>query len=133
MLRALFAEIGLRPERDQFFVLNYDGEFTTHARFAVVAGSDAAEDAMSDELRKHEDTPDLATALQRAAQVWRIGSRDYSRRDDNDDENDSSTQSEETDPLTEALEKGSLEAAILERDSPRESKFRLLRADEIKI
>jgi hypothetical protein len=35
--------------------------------------------------------------------------------------------------LTEALEKGSLEAAILERDSPRESKFRLLSADEIKI
>lgn len=135
VLRALFAEIGLRPERDQFFVLNYDGEFTTHSRFAAVAGSDAAEDAMSDELRKHEDTPDLATALQRAAQVWRIGSRDYSRRDDDDDdESDSSTQSEaETDPLTEALEKGSLEAAILERDSPRESKFRLLSADEISI
>jgi proteasome alpha subunit len=132
----VFAEIGLRPERDQFFVLNYDGEFTTHARSAVVAGSDAAEDAMAEELRKHEDTPDLATALQRAAQVWRIGSRDYSRRDDDDDddESDSSTQSEaETDPLTEALEKGSLEAAILERDSPRESKFRLLSADEIKI
>jgi hypothetical protein len=90
---------------------------------------------MSEELRKHEEVPDLATALQRAAQVWRIGSQDYSRRDDDDDdESDSSTQSgEETDPLTDALEKGSLEAAILERDSPRESKFRLLREDEIKI
>jgi hypothetical protein len=30
---------------------------------------------MSEELRKHEDTPDLTTALQRAAQVWRIGSQ----------------------------------------------------------
>ena len=134
VMRALFAEIGLRPERDQFFVLNYDGEFTTRSNFAVVAGSEAAEDAMMKELESGAGTLDLSAALQRAAAAWRIGSRDYSRRDgeENDDEA-SAEESDETDPLQEALENGSLEAAILERDTPRESKFRLLREDEVKI
>jgi proteasome alpha subunit len=135
VLRALFAEIGRRPASDSFFVLNYDGEFTTHTRFAVVAGSEAAEDAMMKELEtKLSEVPDLATALRSAAQVWRIGSRDYSRGDDEDQDTESAaTEETATDPLREALEHGHLEAAILERDTPRESKFRLLRADELQL
>ncbi len=141
VLRALFAEIGATPDRDSFFVLNYDGEFTTHARYAAVAGSDAAETAMTDELEKHgrDAVPDLNTALQRAASAWRTGSLDYSRRDDDDDEDSDNERArrerekEAADPLREALEHGSVEAAILERDTPRESKFRLLREEEISI
>ncbi len=140
VLRALFAEIGNTPQKDSFFVLNYDGEFTTHALFAVVAGSEAAEDAMIKKLEEYSDVPDLATALQRVKEVWRIGSLDTSRDDDEDDEKtESSTRSEESsrkdekevDALTEALKHGHLEAGVLERDTPRESKFRLLKAEEI--
>ena len=139
VLRALFAEIGRRPETDSFFVLNYDGEFTTHSNFALVAGSDAAEDAMRKHLEeKVSDVPDLQTALTLAASAWRVGSLDYSRRDDDDKDDDSSDDmsthaGEETDPLREALLHGHLEAAVLERDTSRESKFRLLREDELEM
>lgn len=137
VLRALFAEVGKTPPTDSFFVLNYDGEFTTHTKFAVVAGSEAAEDAMQKLLEETDSVPTLQEALSRAANAWRIGSRDYSRRDEkenDDDDEDASTRAEESenDPLAEALKNGSIEAAILERDTPRESKFRLLREDELK-
>ena len=133
-MRAIFVEVGNTPKDDSFFILNYDGEFTTHTKFAIIAGSEAAEDAMQKSLEETDSTPTLQEALSRAANAWRIGSRDYSRRDDTDeDEDDASTREgeSETDPLEEALKHGSIEAAILERDTPRESKFRLLREDEL--
>jgi proteasome alpha subunit len=131
VLRAVFAEIGHTPERDSYFVLNYDGDFTTHIRFAVVAGSEIAESAMRTELESDTNIPDLATALTRAAAAWRAGSRDYTDRSDTDDEQRVGTETEETDPLREALSNGgTIEAAILERDTPRESKFRLLLPEE---
>jgi proteasome alpha subunit len=131
VLRAIFAEVGRTPDRDQFFVLNYDGEFTTHSRFAIVGGSDAAEEAMRSELEKTETVPDLNTALQLAATVWRAGSRQRVETRDEDDEDASQSTSEGEDPLEEALKEGFVEAAVLERNSPRESKFRLLREEEI--
>lgn len=134
VLRALFAEIGKTPEQDSFFVLNYDGEFTTHQRYAVAAGSPASEDAMLEELEKTEGVPDLQAALKLAAAVWRKSAAPV-RGDLADDDNDDNSQSTttEADPLEEALKTGTIEAAVLERDTPRESKFRLLRAEEIEI
>ncbi len=122
VLRAVFAEMGTKPEKDSFFVLNYDGEFTTHNRFAVAGGSEGSEDAMLSELEKLEGTPDLATALKIAANVWREGKRE--RREDD-------TDNHQEDVLAEALKDGHIEAAILERNTARESKFRLLREDEL--
>jgi proteasome alpha subunit len=132
VLRAIFAEVGSSPERDQFFLLNYDGEFTTHSHFAAIAGSEAAENAMREEWEKQSGVPTLEEALKIAAQIWRIGSQDYSRRhDEDDDDSDVSTHNGE-DSLQEALKNGSLEAGILERNTPRESKFRLLSEQELK-
>jgi proteasome alpha subunit len=131
VMRAIFAEVGRSPERDQFFVLNYDGEFTTHGQSAIIGGSDAAEEAMREELETQEGTPTLAQALELAANVWRAGSRQrVEPRDDDDEDAPQSTLSDE-DPLEEALKHGSIEAAVLERNSPRESKFRLLSAGEM--
>jgi len=134
VLRALFAEIGHTPDTDSFFVLNYDGEFTTHTRFAVVAGNQAAEDAMTEKLEESDEIPDLATALTRVKEAWRLGSLDAGRdEDDKSDGRESSTRSsvEEVDPLQEALKHGHIEAGILERNTSRESKFRLLKAEEL--
>jgi len=128
VLRALFAEVGRRPEQDSYFVLNYDGEFSTYSRTAAVAGSTAAEDAMREALDAITEVPDLAGALTHAAAAWRLGSSARPFLTDDDDEGASD---EELDPLHEALRDGHLEAGILERDTPRESKFRLLRADEL--
>ena len=132
VLRAIFAEIGKTPAQDSFFVLNYDGEFSTHNKFAMAAGSSAAEDAMFEELEKSQGVPDLARALEMAASAWRVASRArYEERVEDDDAPVQSTLDEQTDPLEEALKDGSIEAAILERDTPRESKFRLLTTEEI--
>lgn len=124
VLRAVFAEVGKTPEQDAFFVLNYDGEFSNSSRFGLAAGTTAGEDAMRAELEKYSDVPDLPTALQRAAAAWSQGSTP--RAEDGEDE-----AREDGDALKEALEDGEIEAGVLERDTPRESKFRLLRTDEI--
>jgi proteasome alpha subunit len=122
VLRAVFAEVGRTTADDLFFVLSYDGEFTTHNSIAVVGPSPAAEDAMIEHLKSYDGgTPDLQTALRLAREAWNIG-----RRDKGDD------QDEQGDPLQELLDDGGqIEASILERNTPRESKFRLLTAEEI--
>jgi proteasome alpha subunit len=122
VLRALFAEIGTTPEKDQFFVLNYDGEFSNHAGFAIAAGSEGGEEAMREKLAAHSDTPDLKTAIERAREAFRVGIAGKS----DDDEGE-----EAGDALEEALKLGQIEAAVLERDTARESKFRLLSTDEL--
>ena len=122
VLRALFAEIGAAPENDQFFVLNYDGEFSNHDAFAVVGGGEGAEDAMRESLGAFDDVPDFQTALNRAREAFRAG---LAGKTDDEDETPVG------DSLEEALKKGHVEAAILERNTPRESKFRLLTASEL--
>jgi hypothetical protein len=62
----------------------------------------------------------LKRALQLARETWKIGRREKGDEDD------------ASDPLQELLEDGgSVEAAILERNTARESKFRLLSSEEI--
>jgi proteasome alpha subunit len=122
VMRALFVEIGKTPETDQFFVLNYDGEFSNHSLFAIAAGSDTAEAAMRESLAAHDDVPTLQVAIERAKSAFRAG---LSRIVDEDEPE------YEGDLLEDALKTGQIEAAILERNSPRESKFRLLKASEV--
>lgn len=119
VIRAVFAEVGSTPDQDSFFVLNYDGEFSNTSKYAIAAGSQSAEDAMREELEKHDDVPTLETALQRAKDAWRAAGSTPGGEEDGED------------ALEEALKDGAIEAAILERDTPRESKFRLLKAEEI--
>lgn len=121
VLRAVFAEIGKTPQTDQFFVLNYDGEFTTHSGFAVAGGTDGVEEAMRGVLAAHEDVPTQAVALERAKDALRAGLGHHRDEDTG----------EERDELAEALKEAQFEAAVLERNTPRESKFRLLNASEI--
>lgn len=132
VIRALFAEVGSAPEEDSFFVLDYDGEFSNRSLFAFAAGSTASEDAMRAELEKYDDIPDLETALQRAAAAWRAGGRSLSGDGESEDEEDAES---DFDALAEALKEGegTIEAGILERNSPRESKFRLLSATELRL
>ena len=120
VLRAIFAEIGPTPEKDQFFVINYDGEFSTHSHFAIAGGTEGAETAMREVLSEFSDVPDLQTAISRAKNALRAGLKTR-QNDDAADE----------DPLETALKDAHFEAAILERNTPRESKFRLLSSDEL--
>lgn len=129
VLRAIFVEVGKQPDLDSFFVLNYDGEFEERSGFTAVGGSNAAEEAMLGELDKYEDTPNMVTALKRAATAWALGNRAHMARDDDDEDEEEG----EENKLADALQGGIVEAAVLERNTPRESKFRLLRDDELKV
>lgn len=126
VMRAVFAEVGKTAARDHFFALNYDGEFRALQKAAAVGSSDAGGDAMLDYLAEKlsgDNPPTLNDALQLAADALRHGMTSPVGEDEGD---------EPGDPLAEMLrEGGELEAAVLERNTPRESKFRLLRADEL--
>ena len=129
VLRAIFAEIGATSDKDQLFVLNYDGEFSTRSTYAAAGGSEGAEDAMLEKLASYEGTPDLSTAITRAKEVFEIGLAPL--RLDDEEEDELRDNPNEKSLLEIALEDGTFEAAVLERDTPRESKFRVLSSEEI--
>ena len=129
VLRAIFTEIGATSDKDQLFVLNYDGEFSTRSTYAAAGGSEGAEDAMLEKLASYEGTPDLSTAIKRAKEVFEIGLAPL--RLDDEEEDELRNNPNEKSLLEIALEDGTFEAAVLERDTPRESKFRVLSAQEI--
>jgi proteasome alpha subunit len=76
--RALFAELHDAPERDQFYTLNYDGEFLPYERFAAIGGTQTAEEQATRYSGGAPDAP--ADAGERAADCAdRMGRRLRSR------------------------------------------------------
>ncbi len=144
--RAIFGELGKTPETDQLFVLGYDGEFKTVTSYAVAAGTPYAEEQAEEKLRdaapQNQDD-----ALRAALTAWGVGRSQLSpttEKPDEDDDYDPLTFSDvheggapkvSDDPavaVREALKNGAtIEAAILQRNTNRESRFRLLKASEL--
>jgi len=110
VLRAVFAEVGKTPEDDLFYILNYDGEFSIHHHFAAVSGNEDGQNKMREVLKEGDPNQNLKAALKLAGKALSQGFAQ------NEDETDN--------PLQKAVEKGELDAAILERNSQRESTFR---------
>ncbi len=132
VIRALFGEMGPTPDQDTFYVLNYDGEFSQAHGFSAIAGTPEAEDRMA--LWLMGITPDTTRdqALERALKAWAVGAMEARRRD-------AGTEGSDEDPLKdvdeaehidgflrEELKTSEIEVGLLERNTPRESKFRLL-------
>ena len=145
-LRAIFAELNKKSEDDHLFVMGYDGEYRTlNEGVAVAAGTPYAEEQAEESLREAKPA-NLQDALKAAVTAWGIGRARLapSRRDNNDVDDDY-----DLDPLgdtpgvpkvtddpvvavREALRSGAtVEAALLERHTRRESRFRALRPDEL--
>jgi proteasome alpha subunit len=129
-IRAIFAELGRTPIEDQFFLVGYDGEFSKLSLRAAAAGTIEDEQRMLDELNRRfggpSAVPDFDSAARAAIEAWAIGRSDRNSRD-------SSVEDAGTEPpsITELLREafalgGVLEAAILERDTKREIRFRML-------
>ena len=135
VLRGLFAEMGHTPEEDLFYTLNYDGEFTPYSRYSVVAGTQAAEDRMLKHLMPGEtgEFPDLNTGLDRALLAWAAGRRVSAFRSP-DEEAELGGEAVEEEQLRQFLSQGLgdlvIEAAILDRLTSRENKFRFLSESE---
>lgn len=139
VIRAIFAELGHTPAHDSFYLLNYDGDFTSHMGGLAIAGGRENEERMNERL-KEIDTENigLPRAIQTALEVWALGKQSRTSQIATDEEEDEvvadNALSQETveQTLRDALKKGQVEAGILQRNTNRESRFRLLRESEIK-
>jgi len=130
VLRAIYAELSDKREEDLFFMLNYDGEFASNARLAVVAGTRAAEERMVELLQGSVET--VATteqAVRLALEAWAEGRRHVYRAPDDEDEARDSRDLARF--IRDELAGGTVEAALLERQTTRESRFRLLSAADL--
>lgn len=128
VLRAIYAELGTSREEDLLFTLNYDGEYVNSARAAVVAGTRAAEERMLDLLqREGERVETTEQAVRLALEAWGTGRR-YARRGAEEEEGDGPDLAA---LLRDEIGRGTVEAALLERHTSRESRFRLLRPEDL--
>ncbi|MBC8103104.1 MAG: hypothetical protein H7Z41_11010 [Cytophagales bacterium] len=142
-VRAVFAEMHRSSGEDHLFVLNYDGEFRSASGVAVAAGTPYAEEQAETSIR--DTAPgSLREALKMALSAWGVGRSQLSpksaSRDEDDYERDRDPLRDRTDEdsgpavsddpavaVREALKNGAvIEAGLLQRNTIRESKFRLL-------
>ncbi len=131
VLRALFVELGKTPDTDIFLTINYDGEFTSLSKFAVIAGSATAGDAMSDVVGAgiKDETPDLNAALEIALHAWVVGHVDETPPDETSSVSNSA--GDWRGSLKHELQGSVIEAATLERHTKRERRFRLLNPQDL--
>jgi proteasome alpha subunit len=103
--RSLFVELGPTIEEDGYFTLDYDGDFQQHKLSAVIAGSTEDAKSLTDGLASILAKPGKLNAiLKKLEDLW--------------------PKSEEGSSSEELV----FEAAILERSTHRETKFKLLTA-----
>jgi len=131
VFRGVFAELGKTEDRDTMIVVSYDGEFRNSPRMAVVAGTAYAEDRMSAYLKTETEsgTANLAVALRASLYAWGIGMK-HLQTDDRADA-DYSESGEPAADISSVVSKHlsdrwTPEAAVLERNTSRENRFRML-------
>jgi len=109
--RSLFCEVGATPAEDMFFVLDYDGDYSTSRRFATVTGPDEIPDAVAEKLSGLSDSS-AKDALDELETLWTSLMDPEGVRGDE-------------------VRKGlSPEAVLLERSSARDNRFRLLTPED---
>ncbi len=131
VFRGLFAELGASPEEDRFYALGFDGEFRTESSYSVVGGTYEAENQAIDRLHSsvgEAKSRDEAIAL--GLEAWGTARRAANRQSFGDS-GEPADEKPVSDILREALAEGKLEVGLLERNTHRESKFRLLRESEL--
>jgi proteasome alpha subunit len=120
--RALFAELHDAPERDQFYTLNYDGEFLPYERFAAIGGTQTAEEQAMRYLEAQlTRLPTLESALPIALIAWGVA-YEAAQQEDVDAVSEDAARNR----LREMLGEAQVEVGILERQTLRENRFRLL-------
>ncbi|MGQ9656871.1 MAG: hypothetical protein ACUVV1_03080 [Fimbriimonadales bacterium] len=125
--RALFAELHDAPERDQFYTLNYDGEFLPFERFAAIGGAQAAEEQAMRYLETHlARLPTLESALPIALTAWGIAYEAAQQEDI-----DTIAEDAARNRLREMLGEAQVEVGILERQTLRENRSRLLSREQL--
>lgn len=133
-LRVIFTELGRAVESDHLFVVGYDGEFRAANGVAVAAGTPYAEEQAEQSVRDASIVT-LDDALKAALDAWGVGRSRLAPRKASDEDEDEDGPSVSDDPavaVREALKDGlTVEAALLDRKTRRESKFRTLTEKEL--
>ncbi len=146
--KILLAELGLKPERDLFLTINYDGTFEEHRRWAALGATSAVQAQMGRYLDSQPGlalTP-LAQAVEIALCAWAVGSMAQISREASDSESSpvstAAKNSEEAAAVVpdkavllghvrQTVAERSLEGVLLERNGPGSSKYRAVRPDEL--
>jgi hypothetical protein len=116
-------------------MLNYDGEFAYTEEYAVAAGTHYAEEMMVEQLKDAGKDLSLPDAIRTALDAWTLGHHHAAAPATKRDDEDAADEEQDLDPaayLKSQLENMTVEAAILDRATSREAKFRLLTEDELK-
>ncbi|MFN7017519.1 MAG: hypothetical protein ACK4P5_10250 [Fimbriimonadales bacterium] len=125
--RALFAELNDTPERDLFYTLNYDGEFLPYERYAVIGGTTTAEEQAMRYLEASlSGVPTFETSVALALTAWGIA-YEAAQQEDIDTVSEEAGQSR----LREMLGEAQVELGILERQTLRENRFRLVPHEQL--
>ncbi len=147
IFRGLFAELGEKPEQDALYTLGFDGEFRLEHGFSVVAGSLEAENRVLELLHaKAAGAQDLQSAVRLGLEAWATGRNEAQRRGFADRHSlgaragGEEEEEQQIRGVAEILraelssndrEGAQLEVGLLERNTLREGKFRLLRPAEL--
>ncbi len=144
--KILLAELGLKPERDLFLTINYDGNFEERRGWAALGATPAVQREMG---RSIEGRPEFARAsLAEAVEIglcaWGAGSLAQASAEEAEGEpspaaRDGEQAKAEALPDKAALlahvrktvAEKSLECIVLERNGPGSSKYRALRPEEL--
>ncbi|TAJ10017.1 MAG: hypothetical protein EPO61_04705 [Nitrospirae bacterium] len=142
IVKILLAELSLKPGKDMFLTIDYDGTFEETSGYAVLAATKAIQTRMVAYLKKAGHAPPLSldAALALTAKTWSVGSLAQaaeSEADHKDEKESAIPVAQEPDDaqllahLRETLADKILEGAVLERQAPGSSKYRALTREEL--
>ena len=148
IVKILLVELGLKPGRDSFLTVDYDGSFDEATGSAVLAATSTVRERMVAYL-KHAGSvrsASLEQALEQALKAWAVGSLAQQMEPDEEpgegqkEGPDSAPPTSDGQPpgdptlfahLREVLAERTIECIVLERNLPGSSKYRAVTQDDL--
>ena len=148
IVKILLVELGLKPGRDSFLTVDYDGSFDEATGSAVLAATSTVRERMVAYL-KHAGSvrsASLEQALEQALKAWAVGSLAQQMEPDEEpgegqkEGPDSAPPASDGQPpgdptlfahLREVLAERTIECIVLERNLPGSSKYRAVAQDDL--
>jgi proteasome alpha subunit len=139
IIKILLAELGPKPGKETFLVINYDGTVEEGTQCAVLAATKAVEQDMMKALRAEPANLSLALAVNAALRTWALGDRLQRQAAEAEPDGaqklapgSSSADVSGLDAhLRETVAEKTIECAVLDRSQRGTSKFRALSPDEL--
>lgn len=138
IVKILLAELSLKPGKDVFLTIDYDGGFEEASGGAVLAATPAIQARMAAYLKQPGSGPaSIEAALGLAARTWALGSLAQAAHKPEDEPEGGAPVTADPDDaallahLREVLGEKTVECAVLERQAAGSSKYRTLKPEEL--